>query len=206
MFYPSCYAIQSDADTRMLETLFGIPDYRYKVWLARNFTQYVVIGALLLILALFCRVAIADFSIWSMVLHLLFPIVLLSSLAFMLATVTRSGNGTASIMVIIILVFWIATEPLEGSRWDLFHNPFTNVDQFETFLWAETTMYNRIYLLVGSILSTMFGLLRPAKARKIRLIRIPSRFPRLTNGHSPRSFDVYNSVFEVGVDVPREVA
>ena len=36
VFYPSAYSIQSDVDSRMIETLFGIPDYRYKVWLARS--------------------------------------------------------------------------------------------------------------------------------------------------------------------------
>src|SRR3990172_2287116 len=31
MFYPVVYNIQNDKDTRMLEIIFGIPDYRYKV-------------------------------------------------------------------------------------------------------------------------------------------------------------------------------
>ncbi len=167
IFYPSAYSIQSDVDSRMIETLFGIPDYRYKVWLARNITMYLVVTALLFLLALFCRLTMADFSIWSMSFQLLFPVAFIGSLAFMTATITRSGNGTAVIMVIILLVFWIAAEPLEGSRWNLFHNPFTQVDQFETFLWAETTLYNRIYLLTGAAVATMFGLLRLQRREKL---------------------------------------
>ena len=35
VFFPSVFGIQSDADQRTLEIIFGIPDYRYKVWLVR---------------------------------------------------------------------------------------------------------------------------------------------------------------------------
>ena len=35
IFYPMVFGIQRDEDARMLEILFGIPDYRYKVWLVR---------------------------------------------------------------------------------------------------------------------------------------------------------------------------
>jgi hypothetical protein len=166
VFYPSAYSIQSDVDSRMIETLFGIPDYRYKVWLARNVTQYLVIAALLLVLAVFCRIAMANFPIGSMLFHLMFPIIFLGSLGFIVATITKSGNGTAAVMVVLILFFWIAAEPLEGSKWDLFHNPFAQVEQYEVLLWAETTLYNRIYILIGSAVAMMFGLLRLQQREK----------------------------------------
>ena len=35
VFYPMTFGIQNDLDTGILEILFGIPDYRYKVWLVR---------------------------------------------------------------------------------------------------------------------------------------------------------------------------
>src|SRR3989337_1464037 len=35
IFYPMAYGIQNDDDSKMLETIFGIPNYRYKVWLGR---------------------------------------------------------------------------------------------------------------------------------------------------------------------------
>jgi len=160
VFYPSAYAVQSDVDARMLETLFGIPDYRYKVWLARKVVQQAVIAALLLLLGALCRLALADFGLGWMVFHLMFPLLFLGSLGFMIATLVRSGNGTAAVLVILVLFFWIATEPLEGSRWNLFYNPFAQVDAFEELLQVETTFYNRVYLLVGSALATLFGLLR----------------------------------------------
>ncbi|MFH1893094.1 MAG: hypothetical protein ABIK83_10500 [Candidatus Zixiibacteriota bacterium] len=160
IFYPSVYSLQSDVDSRMLETLFGIPNYRYKVWLARSVVQYIVIALLLTGLALFSRYALADFSVVSMVLHVMFPILFLGSLAFMVSTMTRSGNGAAVVMVVIGLFFWIMQEPLEESKWNLFLNPFAQVDLYEIFARAETTLYNRIYLVIGSIVTTMYGLLR----------------------------------------------
>lgn len=166
VFYPSVYSIQTDVDSRMIETLFGIPDYRYKVWLVRNLTQYLVIAGLLTALGLLSQLALADFNIVPMIFHLMFPIVFLSCTAFMTATLTRNGNGTAVVMVLVILFFWIAAEPLDGSRWNLFHNPFELADQLDTFLIEETTLYNRIYLLVGSALAMLFGLLRLQKREK----------------------------------------
>ncbi len=160
MFYPSAYCVQSDVDGRMLETLFAIPDYRYKVWLARHGVQQLVIAAMLLLLAALCRMALADFSVWSMVFHLMFPISFLSSLGFMLATLIRSGNGTAALLLVLGLFFWMLTEPLEGSRWNLYHNPFAQVEAYESIVQQATTFYNRAYLLVGAVLATLFGLLR----------------------------------------------
>ena len=166
VFYPSAYGIDTDMSTRMIETLFGIPDYRYKIWLARNFTQYIVIAVLLSLLTVFCRLAIADFSVSAMLFHILFPIVFIGSLSFMMSTVTRNGNGTAAVMVVIILFFFIVSEPLEGSRWDLFHNPFAKVEAFQAIIQQETTFYNRMYISIGVILSQMFGLLRMQKREK----------------------------------------
>ena len=160
MFYPSAYCVQSDVDSRMVETLFGIPDYRYKVWLARHAVQQVVIAVILLLLSALCKMALTDFSVWAMVFHLMFPIFFLSSLGFMLATLIRSGNGTAAILLILGLFFWILTEPLEGSRWNLYHNPFAPVEAYESIIQQATTFYNRVYLLVGTVLATLFGLLR----------------------------------------------
>ena len=35
VFYPTVFGIQNDQDARTIEILFGIPNYRYKVWLVR---------------------------------------------------------------------------------------------------------------------------------------------------------------------------
>ncbi|NKB69645.1 MAG: hypothetical protein GKR89_21450 [Candidatus Latescibacteria bacterium] len=164
VFYPSAYAVQADTDARMLETLFGIPDYRYKIWLVRHVVQQGIVALVLTLLALFCQYALTDFPLWRMVFHLFFPIFFLSSLAFALACLTRSGNGAAVVLVIVGLLLLILAEPLENSAWNLFHNPFVATDQLG--LRQETTFYNRAYLLVGAVLATLLGLLRLQQREK----------------------------------------
>ena len=166
VFYPAAYAVQGEVDSRMLETLFGIPDYRYKVWLVRQLVQQLVIAALLLLLATFCQLALADFSIAAMLFHLMFPILFLSCAGLMIATLLRSGNGAAALLVTLVLISWIATEPLDGSRWNLFYNPFKPVAELDTLLQTSTTFYNRVYLIVGSALATLFALLRLQQREK----------------------------------------
>jgi len=159
-FYPSVYAIQGDVDARMLETLFGIPDYRYKVWLARQVIQQVVIALLLTMLAWLCQVALADFSIAEMVFHLMFPVLFFGCLGFALATIVRNGNGAAAVLVFIGMFLWLMTEPLEGSRWNLFYNPFDTLEAYQAMVQSKTTFYNRAYLLASAGACLLFGLLR----------------------------------------------
>ena len=43
IFYPTVFGIQNDEDNRILEILFGIPDYRYKVWLVRLIMIFILV-------------------------------------------------------------------------------------------------------------------------------------------------------------------
>jgi hypothetical protein len=160
VFYPAVYGIQRDQDTRMVETLFGIPDYRYKVWLTRLVTLYIIIAALMLALVLLCRITLADFPVWRMVYHVMIPVIFLGSLAFFLSAQSTSGNVTAVILVIVLLFFWVLGDEMQNSSWFLFHNPFRSVEALRSTLWSETTFYNRLYLILGSAVTTLFALLR----------------------------------------------
>ncbi|MGY8825099.1 MAG: hypothetical protein ACKVJG_14385 [Candidatus Latescibacterota bacterium] len=166
IFYPSAYAIQADADARMLETLFGIPDYRYKIWLARHLVQQAVVVTLLFLLALFCRYTLVEFSVWQMVFHLFFPIFFISSLAFTLASLTRNGTAATVLLVVLILFFIILAAPLRDSAWNLFYNPFISSEALIFISRGETTFYNRVYLLVGSVATTLLALLRLQQREK----------------------------------------
>ena len=160
VIYPSAYALQSEVDAGMVETLFGIPDYRYKVWLARHAVLLLAAAAVLSGLALFCRFALADFAVHEMVFHLLFPVAFLAGAGFLAATFTRSGNGAAAVLVLLVLALWITAQPLEGSRWNVFYNPFDLLDEVEGLVRSGNTFHNRAYLLAGSVLAVLGGLLR----------------------------------------------
>ena len=160
VFYPSAFAIQSDKDSEMIETLFGIPDHRFKVWLVRLATLLVLVAGILLLLAGFCRIALTEFPVGSMALQLLFPVLFLASLAFFLACLTGSGNATAVILVVVVLAFWGLAGTLKASSWFIFHNPFTGVSALQAAAWAKTTLSNRLMLSIGSVFLLMFALLR----------------------------------------------
>jgi len=159
-FYPSAFAIQSDKDAEMIETLFGIPDHRYKVWLARLATLLVLVAGILFLLAVFCRIGLTEFPLGTMVLQLMFPVLFLASLAFFLACLTGSGNSTAVVLVVVLLLFWALSGPLKGSSWFLFHNPFAGVSQLQALVWKKITLSNRLYMTIGSVFLLMLALLR----------------------------------------------
>jgi hypothetical protein len=160
VFYPSVYGIQRDMDARMVETLFGIPDYRYKVWLTRLVALYLIIAALMFVLVLLCRFTLADFPIWRMTAQVMMPVIFLGSLAFFLSAQSASGNVTAVILVIFLLFFWVLGGEIQDSAWFLFHNPFRSVEALQSIVLSQTTFYNRLYLILGSAITTLFALLR----------------------------------------------
>jgi len=166
VFYPAAFSIQIDLETRMLETIFGIPDYRYKVYLVRLILIFAIALALLLVLAAISRMVLAEFSMLQMLFQLLIPLIFLASIAFMLATVTRSGAGTGTLLVIIIIGFWMAYPSLSGSKWNLFHNPFATPEESLALVWGDITFYNRVYLGVGAVLAILYGLLNLQKREK----------------------------------------
>ena len=164
VFYPTAFGIQNDVDSRMIEILFGIPDYRYKVWILRMALIWLIVIVFLAFLALLSSVALVPVPIARMIYHLMFPIFFLGCLSFMFSTLIRSGNGTAVVMVAIGMAFWISSEFIAQSRWNLFLNPFG--DHSNQVVWAATILKNRIYLAVGSILALLYGLMNLQKREK----------------------------------------
>ncbi len=166
IFYPTAFGIQNDSDARMLEILFGIPNYRYKVWLVRLALIYVVVFVILIGLSFFAGLAMASVPVMEMVYQLMFPIFFLGSLSFMVSTLARNGNGTAVVMVVIGVAFWISSGILEASKWNIFLNPFMMPSDMNEAIWMDITLKNRIYLSVGTVLVMLYGLLNLQKREK----------------------------------------
>jgi hypothetical protein len=166
VFYPTTFGIQNDLDTRMLEILFGIPNYRYKVWLVRLVMIFFVAILFLLLLGLVSQLALTRFPLFSMVFQLLFPLFFLGCLAFMFSTLTRNGYGTAAVIIILGLVLWIAGENLSENKWNVFLNPFHPPRQVNELVWARNIVDNRIYLSIASILALLTGLLQLQRREK----------------------------------------
>ena len=166
VFYPSVFGIQNDQDARTIEILFGIPNYRYKVWLVRIFLIFIVTFLIMLVFALLASVLIVRFRVVNMTGQLMFPILFLGLMAFMLSTVVRNGNGTAVLMIIFGLIFMILADSLRKSQWNIFLNPYSLPWDVNETTWAIIAFKNRIILSIGSVIFLLIALFNLQKREK----------------------------------------
>jgi hypothetical protein len=152
------YGIQNDDDSKMLETIFGIPNYRYKVSLLRFFLTIGVAFVIRFVLALIANLTLYRFNILPMLGQVLFPILFLSAMAFMMSTLIKNGNGTAIVMVITSFIFFVFAEELEYSAYNVFLNPFTEPRDMSEFIWLAIIFKNRLYLIVATALCLLYGM------------------------------------------------
>ncbi|MBD3179014.1 MAG: hypothetical protein GF417_05120 [Candidatus Latescibacteria bacterium] len=167
VFYPAVFGIQNDRDFGMLEILFAVPNYRYRVWLVRLILIYLVTFAMMLVLSILSSVIIIPVPVFSMVYQIMFPVFFIGSLSFMLSTILRNGNGAAVVMVVIGLGFWITGGWLEHSRYFLFLNPFDPPSEMNRYIWSEIVLNNRIYLSVGAAVSILWALFNLQKRERL---------------------------------------
>ena len=161
VFYPSCFGIQNDADHRILELLFGIPNYMYKVWLFRLVMIYVEVYLILVVYAFLARILLYPVQPFSMALNLMLPVILFGNLAFLYSTLIRNGNAAAVMSVLsLILVMVLGNVPLvENKVWDLTINPYEEPENINAAIWSVILLKNRILMIVAAIVFLMSGLL-----------------------------------------------
>jgi hypothetical protein len=166
VFYPTVFGIQNDQDARTIEILFGIPNYRYKVWLVRIVLIYLLAFLIITTFAFLSSSFIVKFRVLAMSSQVMFPVLFLGTMAFMLSTVVRSGNGTAVIMIVFGLIFMILAEPLSRSRWNVFLNPFEVPSNMSDIAWAGIATDNRIAIASATIVFLLAALYNLQKREK----------------------------------------
>jgi len=166
VFYPSVFGIQNDQDARTLEILFGIPNYRYKVWLVRIILIFVLAFLIMLVFTFLTTVLIVKFQFVKVTVQVMIPVLFLGMMSFMLSTVIRNGNGTAVVMIIFGIFFMILEDPLRKSQWNVFLNPFDPAWDVSETTWAIITLKNRIILITGTILFLLAALFNLQKREK----------------------------------------
>ncbi|MEN8201345.1 MAG: hypothetical protein ABFS28_02035 [Bacteroidota bacterium] len=166
VFFPSVFGIQSDADQRTLEIIFGVPDYRYKVWLVRYIMILVLVFILLFPFAGVAWYALMSFPVLPMILHLMVLVLFTSALGFCLSTIVKNGNATAVIMVILGLFFLILSDELYESKWNLFLNPFNTPRDLNDIVWKEIIRQNRLIMGISSLVLVLLGLLNLQQREK----------------------------------------
>lgn len=166
IFYPSVFGIQNDDDSRMLEILFGIPNYRYKVWLVRLVMIYTLVFIILLGFSALASVLLYKIDILEMSYQLMYPIVFMGSMGFMFSTLIKNGNGTAVAMVLIGVALIILQDALQRTQWNIFLNPFDVPGNLNEVIWAGTISKNRIFLGIGMVVFILYGLFNLQKREK----------------------------------------
>lgn len=166
IFYPMTFGIQNDVDAGILEILFGIPDYRYKVWLVRLILVFVLVFLMMIGLTVMSYYLLAPVNIVELTWNVMFPVYFLGTMAFLFSTIIKNGNGTAVVMVIIGVGLLILSGMLERTMWNIFLNPFEIPRRLNEMVWQEITMKNRIFLAVGSLLFVLYGLFNLQKREK----------------------------------------
>jgi len=166
LFYPAAFGIQSDKDTRTLEIIFGIPDYRYRVWLMRLILIYVITFIILILLSQLIFFSLLQFPVFALNFQVLAPLAFLGFLTFFLSTVLRNGNGTAATVIILGVVFMILSGNFSRSYWNIFFNPYDNPSDVSEMVWQSLAVKNRIFLVSGSIVFLLGGLMNLQKREK----------------------------------------
>lgn len=163
IFYPVLFNIQNDKDARMLEIIFAVPNYRYKVYLVRFVISIGVLFIFLLLMAWFSYFSVVPVPVFSMVYQLMYPLIFLACVSFLFSTLLKNGSGAAVVMVIIGLVFFIMAEPLEHNKWNIFLNPFNIPTDMSHSIWMNIVYQNRLILVVGSIISLLWTMINLQK-------------------------------------------
>ncbi len=159
IFYPMTFGIQNDLDTGILETLFGIPNYRYKVWLGRLVMIFAIVFFLLIFFAMLSNYLLTQVPLFEISLQLMFPVMFVGMLAFWLSTLIKNGNGTAVVVVVISVFLFILSERLEGTMWDVFLSPFEMPNSVSSeILWDTIVLKNRAFLSISTILFLLLSL------------------------------------------------
>jgi hypothetical protein len=166
VFYPSVFGIQNDQDARTIEILFGIPNYRYKVWLIRIMLIFIITFLIMLVFTFLSSVLIVKLRVVSVTAQVMVPVLFLGMMAFMLSTVIRNGNGTAVVMIIFGMFFMILADDLRRSQWNVFLNPYYLPYDVNETTWALITLKNRIILITGTILFLLAALYNLQKREK----------------------------------------
>jgi len=169
VFFPTVYGIQNDEDVRMLEILFSIPNYRFKVWMVRLAIILLMVWAVLLILSFLDYFILLRHNILKLSTQLMVPVTFFGTIGFFFSTIIRNGHGTGVVVILIALGVWFLEASLSQTSsmvWSIFFNPFDRPADMSNVVWELTVTRNRTYLLIASVIAVLWGLLNLQKREK----------------------------------------
>lgn len=156
VFYPSCYGIQNDKDLKTIELIFGIPNYRFKIWGFRLIISLFISFVITLILSTILNITFVDIPVFEISFQVMIPTMFISVSGFMLSSILKNGNTVAVVLIIIGIVFYIYGENMQESKWNIFINPYLESSQMPV-IFARKLVDNRIIMIVSSIFMLIIG-------------------------------------------------
>ena len=129
---------------------------------------YVAIFFILVAFSYVATLLLYPVNPFEMSIQLMFPLVFFGNLAFMLSTITRSGNGTAVLTIILAILLLITSEMdfIARSYWNILLNPFKVPENFLPVIWESLMIKSRIFLFTGGLVWMMIGLLNLQKRER----------------------------------------
>ncbi len=166
IFYPTCFGVQNDQDNKIIEVIFGIPNYRYKVWMFRLLIAYVICFVLTFLLATITNWIVVEVPPFELTYQVMAPALFTGMLCFMLSTIIRNGNGTAVLVIILGFSLMILGQILRTSMWNLFLNPFNVPVNSNEQIFYDTIFDNRLLILFVSLIFLLVGLTKMQNREK----------------------------------------
>ena len=166
IFYPTCFGIQNDQDAKIIEIIFGIPNYRYKIWLFRLLIAYMICFIITLLLAAVTDWLVVEVPPLQLALQSMVPALFIGLLCFMLSTLIRNGNGTAVMIIIIGLLLFASSKILDVSKWNVFLTPFDVPLDKNPQIFYNTLFDNRLIILLSSFIFLLVGLYKTQNREK----------------------------------------
>jgi len=166
VFYPMTFGIQKDLDTGILEILFGIPNYRYKVWLFRLVIVFILVFLLMFVFGIIATIFLTPVNLLEMSYQVMYPVFFFGCMGFMFSTIIKNGSGTAVIMVIIGVLIFFSDSYVNNTMWDVFLNPFNMPSNMNESIWAGNLLKNRIFLSAGAVIFLLNGMMNLQKREK----------------------------------------
>ncbi len=166
IFYPTVYAIENDKDSNILEVLFTIPNYRYKIWLIRLLITYVIVFVIVLFLVFLDNYILVNIPVFVMSIQLMVLLFFLGGVGFFLATLVRNGNGAAVVMVLVSLLAWIGAGVIGESKWNILLNPFSTPKKVSEVIYQSIVFQNRLMIITVTIVLIVASLFNMQKREK----------------------------------------
>ena len=127
---------------------------------------YVATFLMMVIFSIFSYYLLSANDPFEMAFQIMFPVVFLGNVAFWLSTVIRNGSGTAIVMIVLGIGIYFLSLTIANTSWDIFINPFRMDENMNVIIWERILLKNRIYLVIGSVITLLLGLLNLQKRER----------------------------------------